>query len=144
MELGSFETGIISVFAIALIIALIVVAILLKKQSTPSVTSDVCPDFWYNSYYELNTKTDQRKGVSCTGSQYGCCPDKITPKDQSGSNCPTLKCYNYHKLGNSSCDTEMDFTTPEYTGDAGQCKKRDWAKACGLTWDGITDASLSC
>lgn len=214
---GQYETWVLSTFAIACVVALIIIAILLKNETVSKLPPETCPDFWYSSYYELDADakgqwkeeldTDHAgNDISCVngpvpslnelkdickqtpgcvsfgygesrnkyclkskvgpartlsgwnsytiksdvlnnmcGSQYGCCQDKVTPmSDESGSNCPGPKCFNSHKLGNSSCDPFMDFTTAEYTGPNGDCKKRAWAKACGVTWDGITDVNMNC
>ena len=32
----------------------------------------------------------------------------------------------------------IDFSTPEYTGRAGNCQKKLWAEKCGFSWDGLT------
>jgi len=64
------------------------------------------------------------------------CPDYW---DASG----TL-CVNYHNLGNEQCFGDMDFTTAQWSGDAGLCSKYKWAKSCNLTWDGITNRPELC
>ena len=38
----------------------------------------------------------------------------------------------------------MNFSTSSWTGDTGQCNKSRWARACDLTWDGITNNSSVC
>jgi hypothetical protein len=48
-------------------------------------------------------------------------------------------CKNSMDLGNSKCNANMDFTTAQWSGNSGLQKKYDWAKACNLTWDGITN-----
>jgi hypothetical protein len=58
------------------------------------------------------------------------CPDywKI---DSSG------KCINVKNLGSCS-DKTMDFNSAIFTGANGNCQKYNWAKKCGVSWDGIT------
>ena len=51
------------------------------------------------------------------------------------------KCVNAKALGKcnaTSGDNTKDFTTDDYAGSIGPCKKYTWAKVCGLAWDGIT------
>jgi hypothetical protein len=53
------------------------------------------------------------------------------------------KCENTHKLGTCNIPTPTepnakDFDVDAYNGSGGICAKYTWAKACGITWDGIT------
>ena len=53
----------------------------------------------------------------------------------------TGKCKNTKALG--TCNTQsgantVDFSEPEYAGSLGPCRKYNWAKSCGVTWDGVT------
>jgi hypothetical protein len=126
---------------ITLLILMILISMLLRNAKSEAIYVDSCPDYW-------STSTVMKQG-ECAKSQYGCCSDRTTAKtDADGTNCPT-KCYNKHQLGtvSSTCPsipTEMDFSGDEYKGTPGLCKKQKWAKQCGLTWDGVTDVSLSC
>lgn len=45
-------------------------------------------------------------------------------------------CKNVMNLGN--CDGIMDFSGKEWQGQSGMQKKAQWAKDCGIVWDGIT------
>lgn len=67
------------------------------------------------------------------------CPDYwLDESDGDSSNCVNVK-----NLG--TCNTpKMDFSTAMWTGNAGMCNKARWAKACNLTWDGITNSSMDC
>ena len=50
------------------------------------------------------------------------------------------KCVNTKALGtcnNTSDNNTKDFTTNDYAGSIGPCKKYTWAKGCDVTWDGI-------
>lgn len=47
------------------------------------------------------------------------------------------KCNNSKNLG--SCSGVTDFSGPEWQGSSGLLKKKDWAKKCGVVWDGITN-----
>jgi hypothetical protein len=63
------------------------------------------------------------------------CPDYWTVTDFE-------KCANVKGLGN--CGDAMDFTGNDWNGKAGLKKKFEWAKKCGITWDGVTNnASLT-
>jgi hypothetical protein len=65
------------------------------------------------------------------------CPDYW---DSSGN-----LCVNSMNLGNTRCmGTPMDFTTANWSGQNGLCKKYMWAKTCNLTWDGISSNAELC
>lgn len=52
------------------------------------------------------------------------------------------KCENVMNLG--TCQGIQDFSSPEWQGQAGLKKKNEWAKGCGVVWDGVTNnTSLS-
>jgi hypothetical protein len=64
--------------------------------------------------------------------EVGQCPDywKVTGQNQ---------CENVQNLGNGTCGRTQDFTGPEWQGIGGYKKKAEWAKDCGIVWDGISD-----
>ena len=67
------------------------------------------------------------------------CPDYW----QDDSDGDASKCVNVKNLG--TCDVQtMDFSTSMWTGNNGLCNKAKWAKACNLTWDGVTNSSVNC
>jgi hypothetical protein len=144
MGLGSFQNKAVGIFFVVLLIVVIVISVILMKTKNTgsSVIINECPDYWITTNYAVPQG-------ACKTSEYGCCTDHVTAKtDADGTNCP-IKCYNAHKLGttSSTCTsvpTEMDFSTDDYAGTTGLCNKRTWAKNCGLTWDGITDVSMTC
>ncbi len=150
-----------------LLIGLIVTAIFLMKQKTGSPyppVVDSCPDYWVNTYYDK----DKEEVGGCKGTQYGCCPDRVTAKtdsagsscpipcnqttfgccpdnrtaktDETGSTCPIPKCFNARKLGTISdtCPRYMDFTNYD------TCKKQTWASSCNMSWDGISNMPNTC
>lgn len=137
----SFKMSVLVVALITLLILMIIISILLRNASSEPIYVDECPDYW--------TTSSVTKQGECANSQYGCCSDYVTAKtDADGTNCPT-KCYNSKQLGtvSSTCPSipsTMDFSGDEYKGTIGLCNKKKWAKQCGLTWDGITNVSLSC
>ena len=51
---------------------------------------------------------------------------------------------NTQNLGKGSCPNKMNFNTGLWTGDDGLCNKKKWAKACDLTWDGVTNNPKGC
>jgi hypothetical protein len=165
--MNTFQNYVFATTMFCLLVALTITAIVLKTSKSggtypPAV--DNCPDYWYNSYYDVDSKNTLGgcKGTefgcclddvtakkdkngsncsTCSTSQFGCCPDNRTPKtDDSGSSCPASKCYNVNKLGIASdtCGSEMDFSN--YS----SCQKQTWAKGCHVTWDGITNVSNAC
>jgi hypothetical protein len=48
-----------------------------------------------------------------------------------------LKCPNGNVTSTNGHST-MNFNTPPYVGAKGACAKYNWAKQCGLSWDGVT------
>jgi hypothetical protein len=165
--MNTFQNYVFVTTMFCLLVALTITAIVLKKSKTGNYnpSADNCPDYWYNSYYDLDseqtsvggckstqygccldgvTAKSEPNGSNCSTwstSQFGCCPDNRTPKtDDVGSTCPSSKCYNTKKLGTLSdtCSTEMDFSN--YS----TCQKQTWAKDCNITWDGITNVTNAC
>lgn len=63
------------------------------------------------------------------------CPDfwEDLSEKENGS-----KCVNVNKLG--TCNTGMmDFTRSKWIGSNGLCNKKIWARACGISWDGVSN-----
>jgi len=58
------------------------------------------------------------------------CPDYWTVTGIS-------QCSNPKNLG--SCGSSMDFSDKDWQGQSGLQKKFNWARQCGLTWDGVTN-----
>ena len=48
-------------------------------------------------------------------------------------------CNNVKGLG--TCTGTIDFTDPKFQGKSGLKEKSDWAKGCGVTWDGVTNST---
>ena len=93
---------------------MIFIAVILSSNKTgvsypPTVSQ--CPDYWI----------DQQSGSGGIGDT------------------PTQKCVNIKNLGKSACSKEMDFTADNWQGATGSWNKYKVAKACDLTWDGITN-----
>jgi hypothetical protein len=65
------------------------------------------------------------------------CPDYWTL--DSSNNCVNTKA-----LGNSTCSTSINLNQTAWNGPNSNCNKYQWAKACNLTWDGITNVNLEC
>jgi hypothetical protein len=51
-------------------------------------------------------------------------------------------CVNIKHLGscNNGQNNTMDFNKPPFVGKNGICAKSDWARRCGVTWNGVTNA----
>jgi hypothetical protein len=47
------------------------------------------------------------------------------------------KCNNVRSLG--TCFGTIDFSGPNFQGQAGLKSKKQWAESCGVVWDGITN-----
>ena len=69
------------------------------------------------------------------------CPD-YWKVQRGGDGVPM--CLNVKGLGSDNCQKEMDFSKFPYIGSKGACMKQKWARKCGVTWDGITNASGLC
>jgi hypothetical protein len=141
--MDKFVLYVIVVTVIFLIIALTITGLVLSnnKSSTsyPPIV-DNCPDYWYSSYYDIDSE-NSKPSDTCKNTVFGCCPDNITVKaDDIGTNCPVSKCYNVQQLGaqTDTCFSVMDFS--KFT----TCQKQNWAKSCDLTWDGITNMPNTC
>ena len=140
--MNTFQNYVFVTTLFCLLVALTITAIVLKTSKSgpyPPVV-DSCPEYWYNSYYDLDS-SQNKVSSACVDSQYGCCPDNTTAKtDDAGTTCPVSKCYNVKKLGieSDTCGMEMDFS--KYS----TCQKQTWAKGCNITWDGITNIPSSC
>jgi len=68
------------------------------------------------------------------------CPDYWLDK----SNGDSSNCENVKNLGKGSCSKTMNFSTSSWTGENGSCNKSRWARACDLTWDGVTNNNNVC
>ena len=66
------------------------------------------------------------------------CPDYwLAGTDDIGN-----KCVNNHvELGTSTCSKTMRFSESQWLGETGMCNKKNWAKDCKLTWDGVTNSN---
>ena len=69
------------------------------------------------------------------------CPDYWLDNSK-GDN---INCFNIKNLGAEACKRDMDFSTADYKGNPGLCKKKKWATDCQITWDGISNNdSIKC
>ena len=67
------------------------------------------------------------------------CPDYWKVKGE-GKN---QECINVKHLGNclnKKGSDSANFNVPYFEGSQGLCRKADWARRCGITWNGITNA----
>ena len=70
----------------------------------------------------------------------GDCPDYWIAINNGTNNI----CSNVKNLGRAKCPKTMNFNQPNWTGTNGLCNKSKWARACDLTWDGITNNTDAC
>ena len=144
------QRSIIIFFLVLLIVMLIFMAIVLKSSDAakvwPPVVSE-CPDYWYDSYYDINVGSGDDNSNSNGDSS---CPSDLSNQINqsssfsSGDGVEIGTCYNIQNLGDPSCPKEMDFSQDQWTGTDGDCNKYRWAKKCDITWDGITNQSNPC
>lgn len=65
------------------------------------------------------------------------CPD-YWELDNNGN------CINTKGLGKSTCMSSMNIKDSVWSSSNSACSKYTWAKACDLSWDGITNVGLQC
>jgi len=120
MEIGGFQKTVLLVAIGILSVALFGIAVLLMKEKRkkvfPNEISD-CPD-----YFE--TLEDGCKSLKSYTQLGG---------TKTGDGTGPAGCTNPGKIFK---------TQPKYTGSNGRIEKCKWAKACGLTWDGISNQNL--
>ncbi len=108
-----FQTTVLVIAIIVLIVILIIIGMTLstakKNKPWPPMNAQ-CLDYW-----EID------------GS--GNCVDTM--------DLAKLKCPNGNVTSTNGHST-MNFNTPPYVGAKGACAKYNWAKQCGLSWDGVT------
>ena len=72
-------------------------------------------------------------------------PPEVPPCPDYWENKGDNKCNNTHGLGNSeTCNGEHSFKAKKWAGLKGRKAKCDWAKACQIEWDGITNVRGNC
>jgi len=108
--MASFQKIIALIAFILLIITLVSIGIILSKAKTDNwpPTTADCPDYWLIDGSGNNSVCINIKDL-------GKCPP------QSGKKHLT-----------------MNFNESVFTGSSGKCNKYNWAKTCGISWDGIT------
>lgn len=62
------------------------------------------------------------------------CPDYWQSKIVDGKQ----QCINVKNLG--TCNNPLDLTRTDFLGSRGICAKETWARHCGVSWNGITNA----
>lgn len=123
--MATFQTTVLVIFMVLLIITLFYIGYSINKGITeidwPPIIGG-CPDYWVSvSKDGLNSYGINKTNLTGTG------PFCVNVKNLG--TCPA-------KAGDKFL--VADFTTNTYTGSNGNCAKYNWAKKCGLTWDGIT------
>ena len=96
---------------IILIIALVIIGIALSYARSNEEWPPIvpeCPDYWIIDGSGNNTRCINVKDL-------GICPAESGQKHQI-----------------------MSFQSAQFTGDNSSCNKRNWAKKCSVSWDGIT------
>jgi hypothetical protein len=166
MEIDAFEKVVVVVAVLLLIVTLIVMATAMGKKTPNSVVAASCPDFWFSSYYR--PCSDMPGGCCPDGvtpstaandncaniapAPNGMCDDGYTPKDATGGGCPAPApmCYNTHNLGKKIAPSTLpqgeclknDFTTADYMGSLGMCRKQRFAERCQVSWEGISNQPM--
>lgn len=113
--MASFQTIIVVIAIVLLIICLIFIGIALQKTKNsgqwPPIVGE-CPDYWIDTSGNGANCVNTRKLGTCTTGGNG-----VSPSDSIMA---------------------MNFTVAPYTGSNGLCAKYTWANKCDITWDGIT------
>ena len=75
----------------------------------------------------LDTQNDNGLLGGCAGTRYGCCPDGVTARNETGSNCPGTEPTN-----DTICTEETDvvFVGPNRTPVIGQCINENGTLVC--------------
>lgn len=68
----------------------------------------------------------------------GDCPDYWLDMSGSGQSCFNSKRLGTCNLPSKGNPNTMNFSVNPFSSSNGECAKYKWAKACGVTWDGIT------
>jgi hypothetical protein len=68
----------------------------------------------------------------------GDCPDYWIDTSGNGANCVNVKNLGTCKPANGQSNLTMNFNSSIFTGSNATCAKYNWAKSCGVSWDGIT------
>jgi hypothetical protein len=114
----NFQKIVLTIATVLLIIILVVIGLSLSKSSReenwPPIIGE-CPDYW----------------VDMSGNGQECFNSHSLGRCNLPSDLANQTNVNEHK-------TTMNFNQSPFTGDNGNCAKYRWAKACGVTWDGIT------
>ena len=116
--LGAFQKTAVIVALVVLVVALIFIAIMLvvqaNSQKFPPYSSS-CPDYWNM--------------------------EKTSESDESDETESSEMCINSKSLGkiNHSGCKQLDPNNSIFSGSSAGCNKYTYARACGITWDGITN-----
>ena len=122
----NFQKIVLTIAIILFILVLIFIASILYQdkygKAYPPTIAD-CPDYWIDQTKTATNNTDDSQD-----------PESATK----------TQCINVKNLGKDNCDKTMDFSTENWQGSVGDCRKYKWAKACDLTWDGVTNNTNIC
>ena len=167
----TFERSVLIVALLILIVTLAVMGVALKQNANKGIsTPAACPDFWFSSYYQpcsmsahgccndgvkpanATSSNCSAAAVDCNTTKYKCCPDGYTAKTTSdGANCTAAAkpmCYNVKSLPKAPLDQKCRAKDPdEFRGTIGKtslCVKQEWANACNVSWDGVTNRDSDC
>ena len=120
----TFQRTILIVAIVILLIAFTVIGLILaystNKSKWPPVIAD-CPDYWLAADPTNNLVTQH-----------------IPNPNPKGSYCVNVKNLGTCPAANGQPHLTMNFNSSVFTGSNGTCAKYNWAKSCGVSWDGIT------
>lgn len=68
----------------------------------------------------------------------GDCPDYWVDTSGNGANCVNVKNLGTCKPAGGQDYLTMNFNSSVFTGSDANCAKYNWAKSCGVSWDGIS------
>lgn len=121
--MASFQKITLIIAVVILILALVFIGLALTKANEDNWPPLVgqCPDFWVaygrepNASGESTDETGEPGSWCLNAKDLGTCPASSGSKHQ-----------------------KVNFSNPIFSGTNGDCAKYNWAKKCGVSWDGIT------
>jgi len=116
--ISTFNRSILIIATIILIASLVVLGLFISKtmfeEAYPPIVSD-CPDYW---------------DVSNNSDSINCINNIDINAGRGTSKCRSIPASEFNSNGNSI--------------DEVLCTKFNWAKECGIVWDGVTNNSKAC
>ena len=151
--MDDYISYLIIVGTIVIIITLVIFYIMLNYSDSsnnwpPEIMS--CPDYWETTNVDGKTRCKDADHITPwatrrTESDGAVVADDTERDDWVATTWSADGPEHNVDYGDFSCDDE---TSPEYCADSGvwntHCRKKKWADELGISWDGITNSTVSC